>query len=447
MEGMDRSLPPESGGLSRSTIGRGAKLIQLPLGVAGRKAAGWGRKLAGADAATVDSDLADRAAAQMFQVLGELKGGAMKFGQALSMFEAMLPEEQAAPFREELRRLQDAAPPMPSSKVQAVLRAEFGPQWPKLFSEFDVRPTAAASIGQVHRGVWAASGTPVAIKVQYPGAEDALRTDLLAIRRLASVMSPLTGGVDIVALTRELSERIFEEVDYRLESASQQQAADGFRGHPDFLVPDVRAASRRAMVSDWIDGDKLITATDLPPAERNRIGINYVRFLFAGPHQCGLLHGDPHPGNYLLCPDGRLGVVDFGLVARLPGGLPRAMGEILTLARDGDWEAATAGLAREGFVAGDIEPASLLRYLSPFFEPAAVPTFHFTRSWAQEQFRRVSDLEGYDGIAFKLNVPPVYALIHRVWLGGIAVLAQLDVQAAFADVLAEFLPGWEPAPR
>lgn len=442
---MDRSLPPESDGISRSALGRGAKFLQLPLSAAGRKAAGWGRKLAGADPAAVDSDLADRAAAQMFQVLGELKGGAMKFGQALSLFEAMLPEEQAAPFREELRRLQDSAPPMPTSRVQAVLRAELGRDWPKLFTEFDLRPAAAASIGQVHRGVWAATGGPVAVKVQYPGAEDALRTDLLAIQRLATVMAPLTGGVDIVSLTRELSERIFEEVDYELEAASQQQAAIAFRGHPDFLVPEVRTAAQRVMVSDWVVGDKLTTAADLPAPERNRVGLNYVRFLFAGPSVAGLLHGDPHPGNYLICPDGRLGVVDFGLVARLPDGLPRAMGEILTLARDGDIEGTAAGLRREGFVTGDVDPVALHSYLAPFFEPAAVPEFHFSRAWAQQQYRRVSDLEGNDRIVFKLNVPPVYALIHRVWLGSIAVLAQLDVRAAFADVLADYLPGWQAA--
>lgn len=443
---MDHSLPPERADITRSTLGRGAKFLQLPLGAAGRKAAGWGRKLAGADPATVDSELADRAAAQMFQVLGELKGGAMKFGQALSLFEAMLPEEQAAPFRKELRRLQDSAPPMPASRVQGVLRSELGPRWPQLFTEFDLRPTAAASIGQVHRGVWAETGTPVAIKVQYPGAEAALRTDLLAIQRLATVMAPLTGGIDVVALTRELSERIFEEVDYRLESASQQLAAAGFDGHPDFLVPGIRTATRRVLVSDWVEGDKLLAAADLPATERNRIGLAYVRFLFAGPHVAGVLHGDPHPGNFLICPDGRLGVVDFGLVARMPDGLPRAMGEILTHARNGDAATVAVDLAREGFVAGDIEPRALLQYLDPFVEPAAVPEFHFTREWMQTQFRRVSDLEGNDRIALKLNVPPVYALIHRVWLGGIAVLAQLDVRAAFADVLAEFLPGWEPSP-
>jgi hypothetical protein len=153
----------------------------------------------GADAEQVDLQLRTAAAEQLFSVLGELKGGAMKFGQALSMFEAFLPEEIAAPYRQHLAKLQDAAPPLPSSRVQAVLRNELGPRWRDRFESIDLRPAAAASIGQVHRGVLV-GGRPVAIKVQYPGADQALRSDLRQIGRMSKVISPLAGGMDVQPL-------------------------------------------------------------------------------------------------------------------------------------------------------------------------------------------------------------------------------------------------------
>ncbi|WP_028708651.1 ABC1 kinase family protein [Propionicicella superfundia] len=443
---MSDPLPPEQERLSRTALGRGARLLQIPLGEAGRRAVGWGRRLTGADPDEVAADNAERMARQLFQVLGELKGGAMKVGQVLSLMEAALPEEHAQPMREHLRKLQDSAPPMPASKVQGVLRSELGPSWGSLFTEFSMRPAAAASIGQVHRAVWAETQTPVAVKIQYPGAEEALLADLAALRRMASTVAPLAGGVDVAALAREVSERVSEEVDYTLEADAQERVAAAFAEHPEFLIPRVRRATRRVIVSDWVDGDRLGAIADRPPAERNRIGLSYVRFLFAGPKLAGILHADPHPGNYLVCPDGRLAVLDFGLVARVPDGLPPAMGRLVSLARDGRADEVATGLAAEGFVTADLAPEELLDYLAPFFEPAAVPEFHFTRQWMQDQFARVRDIDGSDGIALKLTVPPVYALIYRVWMGGIAVLAQLDVSARFADVLQEFLPGWRPAP-
>ncbi len=137
-------------------------------------------------AEVVAAELQARTAQQLFQVLGELKGGAMKFGQALSIFEAAFPEEIAVPYRATLTKLQDSAPPMPTSSVHEVLRADFGTRWRSRFASFDDHPVASASIGQVHRGVWA-DGRDVAVKIQYPGAGAALMGDLRQISRVAKV--------------------------------------------------------------------------------------------------------------------------------------------------------------------------------------------------------------------------------------------------------------------
>ena len=427
--------------LPESTFGRGARLLSLPLGVAARASVGAGRRLFGGDAEQIDAELKDAAAEQLFAVLGELKGGAMKFGQMMSMFEAMLPEDLAAPFRDRLRQLQDSAPPMPSAKAQAVLRAELGSDWRSHFAEIDLRPAAAASIGQVHRGRLT-DGTEVAIKIQYPGADAAIASDLRQIRRLTSVIAPLSGGVDLTAIAQEMAARVTEEVDYTLEAAAQQQVAEALAGHPRFLVPKVHMFSQKVLVSDWIEGRRLTTVIDDPPEMRNRVALDYVTFLFAGPRLAGILHGDPHPGNYLITGEGKLGVVDFGLVSRLPDGLPRPMGTLIRNAVDGDAEAMLAGLAAEGFIGPDVDSDELLDYLSPFVQPASVEEFSFNREWAKAQFIRVQNSMQPGGVATRLNIPPLYTLIWRSWLGGISVLSQLDVKANFAAVLREYLPGF-----
>ena len=427
--------------IARSGFRRSARLASLPLGFAGRSALGLGRRLGGAPAEQVSERLQQQAAEQLFKVLGELKGGAMKFGQALSLFEAVLPDDVAGPYRQQLARLQDSAPPMPTSRVHAVLARELGPRWRDDFTSFSALPAAAASIGQVHRGVWK-DGRAVAVKVQYPGADEALRSDLRQIGRMSKVISPLAGGMDVGPLVDELTARVSEELDYTLEGAAQEEAAVGFDGDPEFLVPHVLASTQRVMVSEWVEGRSLNTAAELDQDERNRMGLAYVRFLFAAPARVGLLHADPHPGNFKMLPDGRLGIIDFGLVARFPGGLPAAMGRILRVAENGDAHQTAEQLRGEGFLVSDVDAQDVLDYLSPFVEPAAVPEFEFTRDWMRQQFIRVRDVRANNGVALKINLPPEYLLIHRVWLGGLAVLAQLNARAPFNAVLRELLPGY-----
>src|SRR5437868_12813966 len=153
----------------RSTVSRTAKLAGLPLGLAGRTAVGLGKRLGGRSGEVIAQEIQQRTAEQIFRVLGELKGGAMKLGQALSIFEAALPPEIAGPYRATLTRLQEAAPPLPARTVHQVLTRELGEDWRDFFAEFSDTPAAAASIGQVHEAIWR-DGRRVAVKIQYPGA-------------------------------------------------------------------------------------------------------------------------------------------------------------------------------------------------------------------------------------------------------------------------------------
>jgi predicted unusual protein kinase regulating ubiquinone biosynthesis (AarF/ABC1/UbiB family) len=433
--------------LPRRAAGRTVRLASLPIGYAGRSALAFGKRLGGAPAEAVAAEVQARTAEQLFVVLGQLKGGAMKFGQALSVFEAALPEEMAAPYRATLTKLQEAAPPLPAKTVHAVLRAELGPQWRRRFSEFNDTPAAAASIGQVHRGTLR-DGREVAVKIQYPGAGDALRSDLAQLGRLARLFGSLTPGLDVKPLIAELKERVAEELDYELEATNQAAFASAYKDDPDIAVPEVVRSSEHVLVTTWLEGRPLSALiSDGTQEERDAAGLLYVRFLFSGPARAGLLHADPHPGNYRLLPDGRLGVLDFGAVNRLPDGLPEPIGRLLGVAMRGDADALRAGLQDEGFVkpGSKIDAEALLDYLMPIVEPVTEERFHFTRSWLRAQASRIADPRSPAySLGTQLNLPPDYLLIHRVTLGGIGVLCQLGAAGPFQAEMARWLPGFDP---
>lgn len=434
--------------LPRRAAIRSIKLATLPLAYAGRTTIGFGKRLGGQSAELVAAELQQRTAEQVFRVLGELKGGAMKFGQALSIFEAALPESLVQPYRATLTRLQEAAPPLPTRSVHRVLATSLGDDWRDLFQAFDDQASAAASIGQVHRAIWH-DGRHVAVKIQYPGAGDALLSDLGQIARLGRLFGAFMPGLDTGPLIDELRRRVAEELDYALEAEAQERYAIAFASDPDIHVPRVVAHSSLVLVSEWVEGTPLsaVIGQGTQP-ERDRAGLLLMRSLFSGPSRAGLLHADPHPGNFRLLPDGRLGVLDFGAVGRLPDGLPEPIGRMLGVGLSGDAEALLDGLRAEGFVRPSvaIDAFVLLDYLMPFVEPILVDEFQFSREWLRGQAARVGDPRspGY-WTGLRLNLPPSYLLIHRVWMGGVGVLCQLGARGRWRAELERWLPGLAPA--
>ncbi|HEY0559472.1 MAG TPA: AarF/ABC1/UbiB kinase family protein [Frankiaceae bacterium] len=433
--------------IPRNAVTRTAKLAGLPLGIAGRATWGLGKRIGGRPAEVVAAEVQARTAEQLFRVLGELKGGAMKAGQALSVLEAALPEDMAGPYRAALTKLQEAAPPMPDAVMERQLAHAFGNAWQDRFQSFERVPAAAASIGQVHRGVWE-DGRPVAVKVQYPGAGKALISDLNQLSRFGRMFGVLSPGLDVKALLTELRDRVVEELDYALEADAQRRFAAAYRDDPDIYVPDVIEANGQAIVSEWVEGVPLAQViADGSQLLRDRAGLLFVRFLYSGPERVGMLHADPHPGNFRILEDGRLGVLDFGAVNHLPGGLPEVIGQLISCALADDADAVLNGLRAEGFVRGTLEVDQhlLLRYLRPLLDPIAEDEFTFSRSWLRRQAVRLADPRSpVAALGRQLNLPPDYVLIHRVTLGAVGVLSQLGSTGPFRKEMQRWQPGFGP---
>ena len=440
--------------IPRRSITRTAKLAGLPLGYAGRAAVGLGKRVGGRPAEAIAAELQLRTAEQLFSVLGELKGGAMKFGQALSIFESAMPEELAGPYREALTKLQEAAPPMPAERVHAILAAELGPRWRTTkFQSFDDTAVAAASIGQVHRAVWR-DGREVAVKVQYPGAGPALMSDLQQLSRVARLAGAAFPNIDVGPIMAELRERMGEELDYEVEAHHQRTFARAFRGDADVLVPDVLAKAEHVLVTEWVEGTPLSRViADGTREERDEAASLYLEFLLRGPNRALALHADPHPGNFRITPDGRLGVLDYGAVNRLPHGFPVEIGRLLCLALAGRSETVVDGLRELGFIKPGVrvDADTLLAYLEPFIEPFRYGEFTFSREWIRATSQHARDVRKPEFVvSTKLNLPREYVLIHRVWISGIGVLCQIGGTVPVRELLVAHLPGIDedvlPAP-
>jgi len=372
----------------------------------------------------------------------------MKFGQALSVFEAALPEEIAKPYRETLVKLQEAAPPLPARVVHKVLAKELGEHWRDNFTEFNDTPAASASIGQVHKGIWK-DGRSVAVKIQYPGAKEALISDLNQIQRFAKIFQLLLPGVEMKPLLEELKARIIEEVDYRYEASAQSACFEAYSDDSDIAIPEVIMATDRVLVSQWLEGTPLSKViADGTKDERNNAGIRLARFHFTAPMRAGLLHADPHPGNFRVLKDGRLGVLDFGACNRLPNGFPEPFKRLLRNALEGDAIALYNGFKEDGFILSDVEvsPELVLDYLLPLVEPLRTDYFAYSRDWLRTQSVRVGDPRNPTAkIGFQLNLPPEYVLIHRVTLGTTGIFCQLRAEGNFRDEALSWFPEITPS--
>ena len=460
-----------AGGVRRTT-----RLAALPLRHAARTAAAATRlSRAAAD------QVAARTAEQLFGTLGELKGGAAKLGQAMSVFEAAMPEEMAAPYRAALRRLTDAVPPMPAEAACRVITAElgaaFGPAWRERLVDFDDTPLAAASIGQVHRGRWRDERgriAEVAVKVQYPGVGQALRSDLRQARLLARVMARLT-GLNVSGLADELAMRVVEELDYVREGRIQHEVAAAFtsrapqalaearaagvrepEGRTRVTVPAVYTATPRVLITAWLDGVSLSTLLDgrmdrlpagwreLSPGDAADAAARLLGHAIYAPAACtGWMHADLHLGNFLLLPGGGLGMLDFGAVAAVPGGIPAPFGQLAAAVLAGDGPMAVRLARQVGALATDLEPDPrlILELLHPIVATAAGESFTYSRPWLRGLMAHFTEPRFAPALR-KLTPPREYALVWRATISAAGLFSQLAATVPTRGFHLAYSPGF-----
>lgn len=428
---------PRSGGLRR-----GAKIASFSLGMAGRTAAAIGRRAAGSPRETVNAELIERAAQEMFAVLGELKGGAMKFGQALSVMETAIPAELAVPFREALIKLQSQAPPLPARRIHSVLDGQLGTRWRERFKSFDDQPVAAASIGQVHKGIWS-DGRVVAIKVQYPGVDGALRSDLKVMARMSGLIVKIAPSIDMQGFIDEYIQRTEAELNYRQEADCQRAFSRAFRNDSTFFVPAVLASSPKVIVSEWVEGTSIseLINTDSQD-ERNLAAERLCEFVLAAPAKTQLVHGDPHPGNFLMLPDGRMAVIDFGAATPFSKEASTALWTMGELAFEGDDELLIEGLRKINFLSktGSLDANELRKQLDLFTGPARTERFHVSRDWFSEAMAPYIGRVDRSTQVACVSPPRDFLMYARVFGGAFAISAQLDATVRYRSIMQRWLP-------
>jgi predicted unusual protein kinase regulating ubiquinone biosynthesis (AarF/ABC1/UbiB family) len=255
-----------------------------------------------------------KTANQIVQMLGEMKGAAMKLGQLASFYEFGAPGEYMSTYRDALTMLQNSAPPMDPEASKQVIEEEFGKPVHEVFATFDDVAVAAASIGQVHHATLP-TGEEVAVKVQYPGVDEAVRSDLKNVSAMTKLAVAVAPNLDPKEVANEVKERVLEELDYHREASNQQKFADLYEGHPFVVVPKVfkKYTRTRVITQEFVKGDPFMSAFDWDQDRKSELGEMLFRFFYGSLHRFLLFSADPHPGNYLLLPDGKVAFIDYGL--------------------------------------------------------------------------------------------------------------------------------------
>jgi predicted unusual protein kinase regulating ubiquinone biosynthesis (AarF/ABC1/UbiB family) len=391
----------------------------------------------------LDLEFEMRSAEQVAATLGNMKGALMKLGQMMSFVDESVP----APIREALAQLQQDAPPMSADLAAEVVERELGRSPDTLFAEWDPVPIAAASIGQVHRAI-TIDGTAVAVKVQYPGVDDAIRADLDNTAMLTGFAGMMFPGFDAQPFIAELRARIFEELDYRQEAANQQLFADYYAGHPFIAVPRVRTdlSAERVLTTELATGARFAELDGWSQEERNLAGETIFRFVFSGIYRLHAFNGDPHPGNYLFSPGGRVTFLDFGLVKHFdPAEIQMFERMGRTLVMEHDIPAYRAALEDAGVLKPGLEMTEerIVEYFGYFYEAVTAPQpFTFTTAYASAAVGRLMPVgdTAFPEIRSFGNLPPAFVILQRINLGMASVLGHLGATAEFRSVAEEIWP-------
>ena len=394
----------------------------------------------------LDEQFAIRSAADVAAELGQMKGALMKLGQLASVVIDGLPDEARAA----LASLQADVPPMAPSLAAEVVENELGSPPERVFLRFDPMPVAAASVGQVHRAV-APDGTDVAVKVQYPGAADAILADLDNAEMLYGLASAVAlPGLDPKTLVDELRARMAEELDYRIEAANQRVFAQRFAGHPWIRIPDVvdDLSTGRVLTTGWVDGRPFADIESADEATRQHVAEVVFRFAQSSVLLHRSFNGDPHPGNYRFADDGTVAFLDFGLVKTWDVDEFVGLMAVLDPVLDGDPDRLVESMVDAGFLAPDhgCTAAQVWSAVSAPYVPYFTDEFTFTPSFAADAMRSIADPTGPNRAVLRaLNLPGSFVVLNRVLWGVSGLLGRLGATNRWRAIMDEYRCGGPPA--
>ena len=392
------------------------------------------------------------AAEQIVEVLGSMKGAAMKVGQVASFIDTgALPPEAAERMQVKLAELRDSAPRVSFEDMRKVVEQDLDATMEEVFAEFEEDAVAAASIGQVYRARLD-DGRRVAVKVQYPGVAAAVRADLQNLGLILRVGKRIAPGMDAEAMAVEIRERLGEELDYEHEAQSHRAFARAWRGHPFVYVPDVITdlSRERVLVTEWVDGLGFEAVKQLDQAQRDRFGEIVFRFFFGSLYRNGHFSGDPHPGNFLLMDDGRVSFLDFGMTKRVSRRQIDAEVGVIRSAMEGEAEELRAGLAALGFFDPADELITPPRLLDHFRDVTAWyvddRSVAITRDYVRQVMVDLGDPRSrHWELMRRETMPPRAMLARRMEALTLGVLGQLEARANWHRIAREWLFGDPPS--
>lgn len=448
-----------AGGPSQSRLGRTYKLARLATDTSARFALGMAKRAVGA-AGPEEHDLEDheKIAARVVEILGSMKGLAMKAGQVVSYVDDWLPDELRPTYSGVLSTLQAKAPKVALADMLNVFIDEVGAPPDEVFAEFDDEPLASASIGQVYRARLT-TGEPVAVKIQYPGIDRAIRADLKNLDLLETVMRASTmGRFDVTRSLQDIKLKILEELDYEVEAGHQERFSALYTGHPTIVIPRVhRELTRKRVLTTELLAGRTYQEVKADPdqAARNRYGETLYEFVFGSFHRHGVFNADPHPGNYVFLEGGRVGFLDFGCVQPFDLEVPRAFQRLVVRLWAGDVAAVRDGLpAALGYpgAASDEEKDFFFDYVTYLWRPILEDRpFRYDDDYTREVYKRT-----YGGVrlgakvTFSKGYPDTekrgLALLNRLQFGFASILSGLRAEANWHRMLRSYLQDEGPAP-
>jgi predicted unusual protein kinase regulating ubiquinone biosynthesis (AarF/ABC1/UbiB family) len=418
------------------SVKRFAQIASVPVmaGVRGVTSA-----LAGAVSGDKDQRREDnqiRNAEALFTVLGTLRGGAAKLGQALSVFEPAVPQNLIAPYRAALTKLQEQLPPLPFASLSSSLRG-----LPEGVS-IDPNPVASASLGQVHKGTWL-DGRAVAVKIQYPGIDKMVRADAIQLRFLAPVLEAIFPGSRAMNLIEEHVHYLTRELDYEAEARNQRRFARAWSRSSEIHIPDVVWVSPTVLITEWCDDVSLREVIASEPGSelnnlRDRAGELLLKFTLSNPERLGLVHGDPHPGNFRVSRDGsRLVVLDFGAVGDDDGFTELFALAVIALHSSNSEEMINAHerWMRKGWLDASVDVSLFANLLSSDTDPLRLPKFQFSRGWMTSQASRWWNPSAGLEAMTQVHMPPAALLEHRALAGTFALCCQLEAKVPLRKML------------